>query len=101
MNNENYPPLTTLENEISQVQFPYFIKGGEICTGIDIGYRAAAEKYRTQAIGFAEWLQENGWVKYNVIDRWEQKYGRYYKKLPPQTSSELYDLYLKTLEDGK
>lgn len=43
--NDNYPPITPLENEISQVQFPYLAGSGEICTGIDIGYRAAVEKY--------------------------------------------------------
>lgn len=43
------------------------------------------------AIGFYVWCQEEGWHKYNDVDRWVNKKSRDWS---PLTSQEIYDLFL-------
>jgi len=47
----------------------------------------------SDAIVFAEWCQLNSWFKYEGIDKWVCKDGKYYKGLRPMTGSELYKLF--------
>lgn len=80
-------------NDTQKIRKRAFIDG--------VNSEIAAKIREDEAVEFAAWLGDEKWVKYKGVDRWkndstEDVFGIKVKKyrLPPQTTLELYAMFL-------
>jgi hypothetical protein len=83
--------------DLSQEQFPSDSWGASI---FGSGYNVCNETIPSECIGFAEWIQENGYGSYYVNGK-AQMWEDINREPICKTTEELYSIYLESLNNDK